>query len=154
MISYKLQWKFQVKTVVYPCMCSNSGVVLGEAWWVGWMGTISLMFSLHFLKHPCYFLLLFSCSVVSDSCHPMDGSMPGFPVLYYLLELAQIHVRWQWCHPTISSSVTPFSSCPQSFPAWGSFPVSWLFASGGQLELQFGSSLVPHDKITIWNKTK
>ena len=35
----------------------------------------------------------------------------------------------QWCHPTISSSVTPFSSYPQSFPASGSFPVSWLFAS-------------------------
>ena len=34
--------------------------------------------------------------------------------------------------PTISSSVTPFSSCPQSFPASGSFPVSWLFTSGGQ----------------------
>ena len=38
----------------------------------------------------------------------------------------------QWCHPTISSSVVPFSSCPQSFPAPGSFPMSWLFASGGQ----------------------
>ena len=37
-----------------------------------------------------------------------------------------------WCHPTISSSVVPFSSCPQSFPASGSFPVSQLFASGGQ----------------------
>ena len=35
-------------------------------------------------------------------------------------------------HPTISSSVAPFSSCPQSFPASGSFPMSWLFASGGQ----------------------
>ena len=35
-------------------------------------------------------------------------------------------------HPTISSSVAPFSSCPQSFPASGSFPISWLFASGGQ----------------------
>ena len=38
----------------------------------------------------------------------------------------------QWCHPTISSSVVPFSSCLQSFPASGSFPVSQLFASGGQ----------------------
>ena len=38
----------------------------------------------------------------------------------------------QWCHPTNSSSVTPFSSCPQSFPALGSFPMSHLFASGGQ----------------------
>ena len=36
-----------------------------------------------------------------------------------------------WCHPNISSSVTPFSSCPQYFPASGSFPVSRLFASGG-----------------------
>ena len=38
-----------------------------------------------------------------------------------------------WCHPSISSSVTPFSSCPQSFPASGSFPISWLFPSGSQL---------------------
>ena len=38
----------------------------------------------------------------------------------------------QWCDPTISSSVTHFSSCPQSFPASRSFPMSWLFASGGQ----------------------
>ena len=38
----------------------------------------------------------------------------------------------QWCHPAISSSVIPFSSCLQSFPASGSFPVSQLFASGGQ----------------------
>ena len=38
----------------------------------------------------------------------------------------------QWCHPTISSSVVPFSSCPQFFPASGSFPLSQLFASGGQ----------------------
>ena len=37
-----------------------------------------------------------------------------------------------WCHPAISSSVIPFSSCPQSFPASGSFPMSWLIASGGQ----------------------
>ena len=38
----------------------------------------------------------------------------------------------QWCHPTISFSVTPLSSCPQSFPVSVSFPVSWLFASGIQ----------------------
>ena len=38
----------------------------------------------------------------------------------------------QWCHPTNSSSVVPFSSCPQSFPASGSFLMSQLFASGGQ----------------------
>ena len=38
----------------------------------------------------------------------------------------------QWCHPTISSSVIPFSSSPQSFPASGAFPMSQLFTSGGQ----------------------
>ena len=38
----------------------------------------------------------------------------------------------QSCHPTISSSVVPFTSCLQSFPAWGSFPMSWPFASCGQ----------------------
>ena len=38
----------------------------------------------------------------------------------------------RWCHPTISSSVFPFSSCLQSFPGSGSFPMSQLFASGGQ----------------------
>ena len=38
----------------------------------------------------------------------------------------------RWCHPTIASSAAPFFSCPQSFPASGSFPMIWLFASGGQ----------------------
>ena len=38
----------------------------------------------------------------------------------------------QWCHPTISFSDIPFSSCLKSFPASGSFPINWLFASGGQ----------------------
>ena len=134
MISYKLQLKVQLKTVVYPCMCSNSGVVLGKAWWVRWTGTISLMFSLHFLKHPGYFLLLlFSCSVMSDSLPPHGLQHARFPCLLLSPGVSSnSRPLRQWCHPTISSSVTPFSSCPQSFPAWGSFPMSWLFASGGQ----------------------
>ena len=57
----------------------------------------------------------------------MDFSTPGFPVVHYLLEFAQIHV-----HPTMSFSVLPFSSCIQSFPASGFFPESQLFTSGGQ----------------------
>ena len=49
-----------------------------------------------------------------------------------------------WCHPTISSSIIPFSSCPQSFPASGSFPMSQLFASGGQtIEVSTSSSVLP-----------
>ena len=62
----------------------------------------------------------------------MDCNRKGFPVLHNLLEFAQTHVPVsQWCHPTISSSVAPFSSCLQSFPASGSFPMSQLFASYG-----------------------
>ena len=50
---------------------------------------------------------------------PMDCSTSGFPILHYLLEFAQTCPLSRWCHPTISSSVTPFSSCPQFFPASG-----------------------------------
>ena len=60
----------------------------------------------------------------------MNCSTPGFPFLHHLIEFSQTHVHW--CHPTISSSANLFSSCPQSFPASRSFPMSWLFASGGQ----------------------
>ena len=50
----------------------------------------------------------------------------------------------QWCHPTISSSVTPFSFCPQPFPASGSFPVGWLFASSGRsIEASVSASVLP-----------
>ena len=48
----------------------------------------------------------------------------------------------QWCHPTMSSSVVSFSSCPQSFPASGSFPMSQFFASDGKLlEFQLQNQL-------------
>ena len=78
-------------------------------------------------------------SSVTQSCltlwDPMNCSMPGFHVLHYLPLFAQ--TLSQWCHPTISSSVTPFSSCPQSFPASGSFPMSQFFTSDAKvLELQ------------------
>ena len=49
----------------------------------------------------------------------------------------------RWCHPTISSSVTPFSSCPQSFPASGAFLLSQLFTSGGQSIGASASASVP-----------
>ena len=50
----------------------------------------------------------------------------------------------RWCHPTISSSVVPFSSCPQSLPASGSFQMSQLFASGGQsIGVSASASVLP-----------
>ena len=73
------------------------------------------------------------CSITKSCptlCNPMDCSMQGFPVLHHLPELYQTHVHWG--RDAISSFVVPFSSCPQSFPASGSFLMSQLFVSGGQ----------------------
>ena len=56
----------------------------------------------------------------------------------------------RWCHPTILSSVVAFSSCPQSFPASGSFPVTWLFASGGQSIGTSASASVLPMNIQSW----
>ena len=75
----------------------------------------------------------FSRSVVSDSLQPDEPqhTRPPCPS-----PIAGVHPNpcplSQWCHPTISSTVVPFSSCPQSFPASGSFQISQLFTSGGQ----------------------
>ena len=80
----------------------------------------------------------FSRSVVSDSSQPHESqhTKPPCPLptpgLY-----SNLCPSSRWCHPTISSSVVPCSSCPQSLPALGSFPMSRLFTWGGQvLEFQ------------------
>ena len=91
--------------------------------------------------------MLFCCLVdqsCATLCDPMNCSMPGSPVLHYLLESAQIHVKSHWCCLTISSSAAPFSSCPQSFLASGSFPMSQYIASGGQrIGVSASTSLLP-----------
>ena len=78
-------------------------------------------------------MFLFSCSVVSDSLQPhglQDASLPC--PLTTPGDCSNSCLSSRWCHPTISSSVVPFSSCLQSFPASGSFPMSQFFATGGQ----------------------
>ena len=81
----------------------------------------------------------------------MNCSTPGFPVLHHLPELASNSCPLsQRCHPTISSSVILFSSCLQSFPAWGSFPTSWLFTSGGQRIRASALASVPPVNIQDW----
>ena len=78
------------------------------------------------------FKLVFSHSVVSNSLqlHGLKNTRLLCPSLSP--GVCSDSCPLNWCHPTISSSVIPFSSCPQSFPASGSFPMSRLFASGGQ----------------------
>ena len=74
-------------------------------------------------------LLLFNQWIVCD-CDRMDCSMPDFPVVHWVF--SDLCLLNRWCHPIVSFAVVPFSSCPRSFPTSGSFPMSWLFASGGQ----------------------
>ena len=75
----------------------------------------------------------FSCSVVSDSLWPHESqhARPPCPS-----PTPRVHSNScplsKWCHPAISSSFVPFSSCPQSLPASESFPMSQLFTWGGQ----------------------
>ena len=56
----------------------------------------------------------------------MNCSIPGLPVHHQLPEFTHLRPLSQWCYPAISSSVIPFSSCPQSLPASGYFPMSQL----------------------------
>ena len=96
--------------------------------------------SLWSLNHISHFLL-FSCQVMSHSLqfHGLQHARPPCPSSCPRVCPSSCPLSW-WCHSTISSSVTPFSSCPQSFPASGSFPTSRLFESGGQsIELQHQS---------------
>ena len=77
-------------------------------------------------------------------CDPIDCSMPGPSVLHYLRVFSDSCPLSWWCYLTILSSATPFSSCLQSFPASGSFPMSQLFASGGQsIGVSVSASVLP-----------
>ena len=87
--------------------------------------------------------MLFSCPVVSDSSqsHGLQHARPPCPSpsAEVCLSLWPLH---RWCHPAISSSVIPFSSCPQSFPVSGSFPTSQLFVSDDQ-SIRASASVLP-----------
>ena len=77
-------------------------------------------------------------------CNPMNRSTPGLPVHHQLLESTQTNVHWVSVAIQPSSSVIPFSSCPQSFPASGSFQMNQLFATGGQsIGVSASTSVLP-----------
>ena len=87
----------------------------------------------------------FSHSVVSDSLwpHELQHARPPCPSPTPGVYPNSCPLSW-WCHPAISSSVVSFSSCPQSFPASGSFPMSQLFKSGGQsIRVSASTSVLP-----------
>ena len=88
-------------------------------------------------------LVQFSCSVVLDSVTPWTAARPPCPSPTPRLYSNSCPLS-RWYHPTISSSVIPFSPRLQSFPASGSFPVSQFFASGGQsIGISSSASVLP-----------
>ena len=77
-------------------------------------------------------------------CDPMNCSTPGLPVHHQLSEFTQTHVHWVGDAIQPSHPVVPFFSCPQSLPASGSFPMSQLFAWGGQsIGVSASASVLP-----------
>ena len=90
-------------------------------------------FQLNSEKLPRIYSVQFSCSVVSDSLWPHGLQHTRLPCPSPTPRACSNSCPLrQWCHPTISSSVVPFSSCLQSFPASRFFPMSQFFTSGGQ----------------------
>ena len=92
-----------------------------------------------------WFSVQFSCSVVSDSLRPHESqhTRPPCPSPTPRVH-SESHPSSRWCHPAISSSVVPFSCCPQSLPESEPFPMSHLFAWGGQsIGVSASASVLP-----------
>ena len=115
------------------------------AWWATIPGVAK---STHW---ECVHFDLFSRSVVSSSLQPRGLQHTRLPCSSLSPGACSnsCPLSW-WCHPTISSSVIPFSSCLQPFPALGYFPMSGLFASGGQNNGASASASVLPMNIQDW----
>ena len=114
-----------------------------------------LSFLMHINKLPYgkivpVYLLSFSHSVRSNSLwtHGLQHARFPCPSLSPWVSWILCPLSWQ-CHPTISSSVTLFSSCPQPFLASRSFPMSLLFALGGQ-SIGASASVLPMNTAKVW----
>ena len=96
-------------------------------------------------------MLLFSRSALSNCLLPHGLQHARLPCLSLSPgACSNLCPLSRWCHPTISSFVVPFSSCLQSLPASGSFPMSWLFATGGQRIGASASASVPPVDTQDW----
>ena len=108
------------------------------------------MFYHWFCIHYTFSSVQFSHSAMSDSLWPHGLQHARPPCPSPTPRVYSNSSPWSlWRHPNISSSVVPFSSCPQSFPASGSFPVSQLFAWGGQ-NIGISASVLPMN-IQDWS---
>ena len=100
--------------------------------------------------HFCEVVIVVQPQVVSDSVTPVDWSMPGLPVPHHLPEFAQVHVHWIGDAVQPSHPMLPSSPAFRSSPASGPFPMSQLFASGGQRIGASASASVLSTSILGW----
>ena len=107
------------------------------------------------IKFDLFSSVQFSHSVVSDSLRPHESqhARPPCPSQSPGFHSDSHSLSW-WCHPAISSSVAPFSSCAQSLPASGSFPMSQLFAWGGQSTGVSASASIFPMNIQEWSPSE
>ena len=109
--------------------------------------------------YTCMYVSLFNCLVVSDSLQSHGLQHTRLPCPSPTPRACSNSCpSSQWCHPTISSSVIPFSSCVQCFPASGLFPMSQFFTSNGQgIGVSASASILPMNiqdwfslRLTSW----
>ena len=104
-----------------------------------------VLLDLGLCDHRLVSLVQFSCSVVSDSLRPHESQHARLPCPSAIPEVYPNSCPLsRWCHPAISSSVVPFSFCPQSLPALESLPMSQYFPWGGQsIRVSASASVLP-----------
>ena len=132
---------------VAVCVCVYAHAWVEKNWQIGFISSFSSSCKFpnieYFSESPPYSSVQFSHSLVSDSLRPRESqnARPPCPS-----QTPGVHSNscpsGGWCHPAISSSVIPFSSCPQPLPASGSFLMSQFFTSGGQSIRAFASVLL------------
>ena len=148
-------WKFTVHILLKPGL-ENFEIYFASVWDECNCAVVWAFFGIAFLwdwnenwpflaQWPLFSSVQFSCPVMSDSLWPHEPQHARPP---YPSPIPWVHPNpcplSRWHHPTISSSVIPFSSCPQSCPGSGSFQMSQLFTSGGQsIGVSASASVLP-----------
>ena len=125
---------------------------MNEYWYIGWHA-YELTCSWCYSSDDWVIIFICCCSVVSNSLQPHGLQHSSFSCP---LPSPGAHTNSCplscWCHPSISSSVNPFSSCLPSFPLPGSFPMSRLFASGGQRNASLDCHFVRVPSLFHWSE--
>ena len=106
-------------------------------------------FTITFIKYKSALFVVVQSLSHLTLCSPMDCSLPGIPVIHYLLKFAQTHVHWvDDASQPFGPLPPPFSSCSQSFPVSGSFPMSQLFTIRWPEYWSFSFSISPSSKYS------